>query len=287
MPQPIYLPKEPDPFESLLPMVQNLFLLKMKHNMDMDIVDARIKARAAEKGAEERLSLEKEGRKPGPYKKGVTNPYTGIRWSSIPKPDISQDFEAFNVGGKWQVKAKPKTSVQRKSRIFVKNGKVYKQDYNFDPDKGTEANVGESYESKLPGVPFSEKVALKKTTTPTAEANVEMSRERLELTKQQELVKKQGRSLEAEQMILGNPDDPRSPTAVQQFQQNASKQPYMYVTTEKQGWFGGKTSKAEKIKLPTDKEGTQITAEDVMDTLKNNPKKFRNVQEVLKAIGAM
>jgi len=190
------------------------------------------------------------------------------------------------VAKKWFYHAPSK--VQRKSRVFVgKDGKIYKQDYNFDPNKGTESNAGEAYESKLPGMPFDQKVALKKTSTPTAEANVKLSKERLELQKQQELVKRQGRSLDAEQMILGNPEDPRSPVAVQQFQQNASQQPYMYITRETERWFGGKKIKAEKIQLPSDKEGKQITAQDIKDTLKANPKKFRNIQDVLKALGAM
>ena len=260
MPQPIYLPKDRSPFESLLPMVQQMFMMKFHHKMDMDLMDAETKRRSAEKaeqrGYQEKTQLGKEKR----------GEQTQIRKEQ---------------------RVIPKTSVQRKSRIFVKNGKIYKQDYNFDPNKGTETNVGKSYESSLPGMPFAQKVALKKTTTPTAEANLKLSKERLELSKQQKTVQMQGRAIEAEQQILGNPKDPRAPTAVRQFQQNAGTQAYMYISKERTGWFGGKTTEAEKIQLPANPQGKQVTAKDVMDTLKANPTKFRTVEDVLKAIGAM
>jgi len=58
------------------------------------------------------------------------------------------------------------------------------------------------------------------------------------------------------------------------------------VTKESQSWFGGKKTKAEKVPLPVNpKTGKQITAKDIMDTLKANPTKFRTPEDVVKALG--
>ena len=84
MPQTIYLPEERSPFESLLPMVQQMFLMKFHHKMDMDIMDAETKRRSAEKaeqrGYQEKTQIAKEKRgeqtqmrkeqRASPYKEG-------------------------------------------------------------------------------------------------------------------------------------------------------------------------------------------------------------------------
>ena len=66
MPQPIYLPKDRSPFESLLPMVQQMFMMKFHHKMNMDVMDAETKRRSAEKaeqrGYQEKTQIAKEKR---------------------------------------------------------------------------------------------------------------------------------------------------------------------------------------------------------------------------------
>ena len=276
MPQTIYLPEERSPFESLLPMVQQMFLMKFHHKMDMDVMEAETKQRAAEKtekrGYQEKTQIAKEKRKE------VRN---------IPKI-YELDGEKFVATGSKLTRIEPtQTSV-------AKNYKAAVADKSWNPvrTKGEPMSGGiahyKSYMAKASATPLKEKIALKRTPTETQEKNLAISKERLELSKQQKTVQMQGRAIEAEQQILGDPKDPRASTAVRQFQQNAGTQPYMYVSKERIGWFGGKTTEAEKIQLPVDpKTGRQVTAKDVMDTLKANPAKFRNVQEVLKAIRAM
>lgn len=116
MPQTIYLPKKPDPFESLLPMVQNLFLLKIKHKMDMDVLDAETKLKKVEleeereyqktqKGLAQKQEFIKEGRKPivGPQTEQpgeVANVYTQNRWGpATEKPAYKEgQLQDFKVG---------------------------------------------------------------------------------------------------------------------------------------------------------------------------------------------
>jgi len=117
MPQPIYLPKERSPFESLLPMVQQMFMMKFKHKMDMDIVDAETKRKAAEKteqrsyeqkqkGQTQKQKFVTAGRKPivGPRVQQpgeVTNVYTGNRWGQKPRP------QAITVDGVKLIETSP------------------------------------------------------------------------------------------------------------------------------------------------------------------------------------
>jgi len=84
MPQPIYLPKKPDPFEMMMPMVQNLFMLKFRHKLDMDVAqEERESAKLVleeKRLYQEKTQLAKEGRAEGtqirkeqratPYKEG-------------------------------------------------------------------------------------------------------------------------------------------------------------------------------------------------------------------------
>jgi len=102
MPTPIVVSPRRNQFGQLL---GQLLVNKIAHKQAMDREELRIKAEQAQKGAEKKEVYEKEGRKPGPYKEGVTNPYTGNRWSSIPKPDAPIGYSAVKVNGKWELKA--------------------------------------------------------------------------------------------------------------------------------------------------------------------------------------
>lgn len=122
MPQPIYLPKEQGLFDYIQPMIQQMFMMKFKHNMDMDVLDAETKLETAklkekrqyqegQKGKVQKQKYIDEGRPQiiGPRARQpgeVTNVQTGNRWGAIPMPKVSEGFETFNVAGRPVVRAR-------------------------------------------------------------------------------------------------------------------------------------------------------------------------------------
>jgi len=283
-----------NPWEALLP---QMLMLKFKHGLDMDIADKEIAAAKVvledkrhnekiQKGKETKQRLTEAGYTPSPSGE-MENVFSGNRFRPPAKPEEKKGFTVVKEKGRWVYKSDP-----RDSTITQYNAAVADKSWNPVKTKGDPMSGGiADYRLRMArarATPFSEKVKLKQTPTKAQEENLKLSKERLQLAKDQKIVQMQGRAIEAEQQILGDPSDPRAATSVTQFQQNAGAQPYMYVSRQQQGWFGGKTTKNEKVTLPKDpRSGRQITAKDVMDTLKANPNKYRTVEEVLKALGAI
>ena len=281
------------PYDSLL---ANMFMSKIQHKYNMEIEDVKIKRKAAElketrtynEGREKvkrQGTLAEKGFTPDPQ--GVEMPVAGGKYNAFkPQKATIDGIDLIETSPGKFIKANSSTG----EMINGYNQALSDKSWNPIKTKGNPMSGGYadyySYMRKAGATPLEDKIALKKTPGPTQEENLKISQERLALTKQQGLVQQQGRAIEAEQLILSAPDDPRSATAVQQFQQNATDQPYMYVTKESQSWYGGKKSKAEKVPLPVDpKSGKQITAKDIMDTMKANPSRFRTPADVLKALG--
>ena len=302
MPAPIIFRPQYGPFDSML---AQMFLGKMQHNyavkereLEIKQKDAALKEQRGHENTQKGLAVKQRlldsGRKPilgprVPQEGETTNVYTGNRFAPFKAQKVT-------IGGVDLIETKPGKYIKADSSQgeLIKQYQASIQDGSWNPikTKGNSMSGGTadfmSYMKRAGATPFEEKKALKEIETPSQKKSADFAKQRLVLSQQQQVMKQRKLSLDAEQMIMGNPKDPRVSTAVRQFQNNAGDQPYFYITKENQGWFGGKNFEGKKIPLPVNPTtNEQITAKDVMDTMKAHPKKFRTPQDVLKALGAM
>jgi len=299
MPAPIVFRPQYGPWDQLLP---QMFMMKMKHNYDVKERELAIQQNDAALKEQQGYTegREKSKRQGQLAEKGFTPTAKGSE-GSVDMPVAGGSYKPFKaqaitIGGVNLIETKPGQYIKADSSQgeLIKQYQASIQDGSWNPvkTKGNQMSGGTadfmSYMKKAGATPLEDKIKLKQTETSSSRQNVELSKQRLVLSQQQRVMQQRKLSLDAEQMIMGNPKDPRVSTAVRQFQNNAGDQPYFYITKENQGWFGGKNFEGKKIPLPVNPTtNEQITAKDVMDTMKAHPKKFRTPQDVLTALGAM
>ena len=275
------------PWEALLP---QMFLMKMRQNHDLAVEDRRLKAE------EIRLKARVDEHK---RQEGVAADIRKERSEFRPNEFKTEDGTVYVQTSSGQYAQKRTiSSADKYKRVWSKSQQAYVQKTDAqiaeNPNEYGQAIKTVERLRRAGATPFAEKKALKEIPTPqtdTQKANLDIAKKRVELAEESARIKVQNKAIEAEQLILGYPpDDPRGPATVRQFQQNAGTQPYIYVSKKKRGYWGyGKERPiSEKIDLPAHpKTGVQITAKDIMDTLKANPTKYRTPEDVLKALGVM